>query len=59
MLPTLSILTLTNTIQIKKGGNFLKYLRIKDFMDLLLTRYYSGVQIKGDEMGGICGTWDE
>jgi len=28
MLPTLSSLTLTNTLQTKKCGNFLKYLRI-------------------------------
>ena len=28
MLPTLSSLTLTNTLQTKKGGNILKYLRI-------------------------------
>ena len=30
MLPTLSSLTLTNTLQTNKCGNFLKYLRIKD-----------------------------
>ena len=28
----------------------------KDFLILLLTKYYSGDQMKEDEMGGECGT---
>jgi len=31
----------------------------KDFLILLLTKYYSGEQIKEDEIGGECGTVGE